>query len=299
MEPIPSRQPPQRRWWRKSPSGPEALFLEHLELIERVATSAARGSGFDEADVEDFVSTVKHKLIDDDYAVLRRHRGDSKLTTYLVTVIHNLFRDYRNHKWGKYRPSAVAKKMGRVAVMLERFLVRDQHDLDAAIEMVRERLADAPSRDALHELAGQLPHRTRRSFVGDEVLAREASETADPEERALDNDRGEQAKRLRQVVARALGDLEPQDALLLKMHFGDGETIASIASALHVEQRPLYTRKNRCLRQLRRTLQAEGLTWEAVQDILDWRQGELELSFGDDAEEEDDRQTEKERRGGT
>lgn len=284
MEGSQQEQPPRRRWWRRAAGGPEAGFLEHLELIERAATSAARRSGFDGADVEDFVSTVKLKLIDDDYAVIRRHRGDSKLSTFLVTVIHNLVRDYRNHKWGKYRPSAVAKRLGEVAVLLERLLVRDQHGLDAAIEIVKQRLPEAPSREALRDLAGQLPARTRRSFVGEEALATRPDDTADPEERAVDSARQGRAEHLGEVVGRALKTLAPQDALLLKMHFRDGETLAAIAKTLHLEQRPLYTRKNRCLRQLLAALEAEGLTWDAVRDILDWQQGELELGF----EEEED-----------
>ncbi len=79
----------------------EVAFLEHLELIEQVAEHAGRRAGFPRQDVEDFVSTVEVKLIDGDNAVLRKHRGESSLPTYLTTVVHNLFKDFCDHKLGK------------------------------------------------------------------------------------------------------------------------------------------------------------------------------------------------------
>ena len=141
-----------RRWWQRKPRWPKAVFLEHRELIATVATRAARRSGFLEQDVEDFVSRVMVRMIEDDYAVIRRHRGDSSLRTFLITVVQNHCRDYRNHKWGKFRPSAIALELGTVAVELELLLVRDQHDLDTAIEILRSRGPRALSREELPEI---------------------------------------------------------------------------------------------------------------------------------------------------
>ena len=65
------------------------------------------------------------KLIDDDYQILRGFRERSSLRTYLSTVVERLFLDYRIRQWGKWRPSAQARRAGALAVRLEALLHRD------------------------------------------------------------------------------------------------------------------------------------------------------------------------------
>lgn len=271
-------QSTERRWWRRGRRrSPDRLFLEHLDLIERAARSAGKRSGFSPEDLDDFVQEVKLKLVDDDYAVLRRHRGDSKLSTFLVTVVHNLCRDYRNHLWGKYRPSAVAKRLGASAIVLERLLVRDGHDLETAIAMARQRYELAESAEELERLAAELPPRVGRHVVGEEVLEHRPAPGGgtEPEKRVEDAERAVAAERVEGVLSEALEALDPQDLLILRLHLGDGRTLATIARDLRLEQRPLYTRKDRALRQLRQHFAECGLTWEDVRGILGWREHEL------------------------
>lgn len=52
-------------------------------------------SANDDGPAEDLESEVRLRLLEDDYAVLRKHRGDSSLVTCLTVVIANMFRDYR------------------------------------------------------------------------------------------------------------------------------------------------------------------------------------------------------------
>ena len=42
-----------------------------------------------------------------------------------MAVIQRLFLDARIAKWGKWRPSVSARRLGGVAVLLERLLTRD------------------------------------------------------------------------------------------------------------------------------------------------------------------------------
>ena len=75
---------------------------------------------------------VRLKLLQDDYAVLRKYRGASSQTTFLTVVISNLFRDHRIKHWGKWRPSAEAKRHGEVAVRLEAAIYRDGQSFEQA-----------------------------------------------------------------------------------------------------------------------------------------------------------------------
>ncbi len=283
---------PRRRLWRRSESRTdlEAVFLEHLPLIERVATSACRRAGLPPQDAEDFASQVKLKLIDDDYATLRKHRGDSRLTTYLTTVVHNQFKDWCNHKWGKFRPSAAAKRQGPDAKALERLLVLDRLDLETAIEMLKTNHRVATPRDELRRIATELPRRTQRSFVGEEALAERpsAAPEADAERRVADGERSAVAARVESMLNLALESLSAQDLLILKMHFRDGCTVAAIAAALGLEQRPLYSRKDRCLATLKATFEAQDLAWDQVREVLGWQQAEIRADFRQAADENED-----------
>src|SRR5215216_3011770 len=104
---------------------PRQLYIEHLGTIDRISESMCRRNGVRGADAEDFASDVKLKLLQDDYAVLRKYRGASSTTTFLTVVIANLFRDYRVKAWGRWRPSAEAKRRGETAVLLETAIYRD------------------------------------------------------------------------------------------------------------------------------------------------------------------------------
>lgn len=273
------QQPAQRSWWRQARvfHSPETVFLEHLPLIERVAAFAGRRAGFPPQDVEDFLSTVKLKLIADDYAVLRQHRGESSISTFLTTVIHNQLKDFRNHMLGKFRPSAEAKRLGPLALALERLVVRDQLDLETAIESLCRTHPTEATPAALRRLAARLPQRSLRRFVGEEALEQRAANSleTDAEARVAAAERSAAAERVGQVLKVALETLSAQDLLILKMFFQGGCTIAAIASALHLEQRPLYTRKDNCLKKLRTALELRGWTWEQVREILEWGDAEI------------------------
>ena len=48
----------------------------------------------------------------DDYSILRKFKGRSSLRTDLITVVTHLYQDWRNGRWGKWRPSEDAKRRG-------------------------------------------------------------------------------------------------------------------------------------------------------------------------------------------
>lgn len=258
----------------ETPEEAEALFLEHLPFLERSIAFVCRRNGFPEADGEDFASWAKLRLIEDDYAILRKFRGTSKLTTFLTVVVRNLFRDYRIKLWGKWRPSAAAKRLGPTAVRLERMVSRDGRSVEEAIESLKENQAVAESRRELERLAGRLPERVPRRFVGEEALEGEGSLDG-VESRLRDRERAAAAARVEAALERALDALEPRDRLLLKMHYRDGFSIATIARTLEVEQRPLYSRRDRAFRRMRRELGEAGVEWERVEGLLGWERTDL------------------------
>ncbi len=280
------------RWWhRKSTKSAKEIFVDHVDLIARVAKSAARRAGFSKEDAEDFHSKVNVKLISDNYAVLQKHRGESSVATFLTVVINNQLRDFRNHKLGKFRYSAKAIKLGETAKALELLIARDGHKPETAIDMLKRQRKLEETPHELLQLVDQLPRRPPpRRFVGEETLeqAQHALPQSDTEHRVVDAEREALARDVTRILNLALKTLSPEDLLILKMHYRDGCKISTIATTLKLEQRPLYNRRAKCLAALERVLEAEGLTWEKVRETLGWHGEDLQANFGDEHSEQGD-----------
>src|SRR5262245_36787654 len=100
----------------------EALFLASLPVIDDTTRQVCRRHHMSAAEAEDFRSDVRLHFIERDYEVLRRFEGRSSLATYVNVVIQRLALDFRNHHWGRWRPSADAKRIGPSAILLERLV---------------------------------------------------------------------------------------------------------------------------------------------------------------------------------
>jgi len=257
---------------------PRELFESQLPLIERLIGSICRRYACRRDEAEDFGSWVKVRLLEDDCAALRKFQGRSSLPTYLTTVIHNYFRDYRISKWGRWRPSAAARRLGAVAVQLETLLARDGLTFDEAAEILRSNFGVARAVAELADLAARLPPRVPRRFEGEEALAALGSSDG-VERRVEDAERAEIAGRTERALAAALEELEGEDRLILKMRFQDGFTVSGIARALDLAQRPLYRRIEACLLQLRTALEARGLDAGEVRELFRWEASTLAVDY--------------------
>ncbi|MFQ5349453.1 MAG: sigma-70 family RNA polymerase sigma factor [Thermoanaerobaculia bacterium] len=219
------------------------------------------------------------KLIENDYHVLRSFSGRSGMATYLTSVIQNLARDYRMSRWGRWRPTAAAERLGLVAVQLETFIDRDGFTLDEAVEMLRSNHGVRLSRLELVDLAAKLPPRVRLRIEDDEALdTTPASYRAD--QGLTGTERREILEQARQALASSFSELDLEDRLVLKMHYQSGLTIAAIAAALDLDQRRLYTRRERCWRQLKAALERRGLGAAEVLDAVGWAEADFAVDFG-------------------
>ena len=114
----------------------EALFLASLPVIDAAVRQVCRRHHLTATEADDFASEVRFHFIERHYEPLRKFRGDCTLRTFLIVVVQHLFLDYRNRLWGKWRPSAEAKRHGPAAILVERLVTRDNWTLDQAIEIV-------------------------------------------------------------------------------------------------------------------------------------------------------------------
>lgn len=246
------------------------LLEANLPDIQRITAQVCRRHGLLGDDADDFRSWALSRLVDADYAILRRFRGESSMTTYLVVVLNNLFRDFRNMRKGKWRTSAMARRLGSVAVALEKLVVRDGRSLAEAAGELRSRGMDGISERRLGELAALLPHRTPTRPVSAPPGVVAAVPSADRPDGALD--RREAEERREAVMAGlegALHGLPAEDRLLVRLRFLEGFTVAAVARTLGLEQKPLYRRYERVLSTLRQDLEARGIDERGVAALLE------------------------------
>lgn len=251
------------------------LFVENLDLLDRIIRATCYRNLWDPGDQEDFASWAKLRIIDNDYRILRQFEGKASLPTYLTTVVQNLFRDYRIHKWGKWRPSAAAQRLGPRAVRLETLVSRDGHTVNEAVEILANR-GHRLEPEEIDGILAAVPTRFRRREQGLEVLEVEGREDG-VHGRVEEAERLETRERVAAALERAMARLEGEDRLVLRLHFADGVTIARISRMLGLEQKPLYRRVHRCLRELRDGLESSGVELERVVELFGWHGLDLEI----------------------
>jgi RNA polymerase sigma factor for flagellar operon FliA len=253
------------------PQNPEILFLEHLGWIDRVSAMTCTQHGVWGPEAEDFAASVRLNLMADDYAIIRNHRGESSLRTYLATVVHRKFLDHWRRRRGRWRPSAMARRLGPPAPDLEALVYRDGWRLDQAGEKLRTSGRTTLSDRDLGRLLKQLPPREplrRRSVATDEV-----PDTTEADGYADDGVTRAERRTLRDhvtgVLKRAMALLAPEDQVIVRMHFVDGRTLADVARGLDIEQKPLYRRIKRLRKFLRTTIEAAGVRGDDVQGMME------------------------------
>jgi len=259
----------------------QELLTSNLALIERAVAFASRRHRLSEDDADEFRSIVHVKLIENDYAILRAYEARSSFATYISVVVQRMALDFRVHHWGKWHSSAEAKRLGELAVDLEKLLHRDGRTLDDALPILAAR-HDGVTRASLAALAARLPARPprHREVAMEDAEPVAAHSAAAVEARLVASDRERESRRVSALVSEIIGRLPDDDRLILQLRFQGGMTVAQIARMLGIEQKLLYRRIEKQMRDLKRELEAEGVSPRDVVDLIGGDDSLLQFDFG-------------------
>lgn len=246
-----------------APPPAAALLAAHMDAIRAAMAAVCRSLRLSRAEAEDFRGVVWVRLLENDCAVLRKFEGRSSVQTFLVSVIRRLLLDYRIAAWGKWRPSADARRHGDVAMHLERLVFRDGIPFDQALQIVRHRHAVAASAEDLGLLLACLPLRPRRTMVADDELAAVPAAGSDPEERVLRLE----ARRVLAALGRTTARLALRDRHMLALRFAGQQRPGEIARGFGLDRKAVYRRFEAILLRLRADLRREGIT---AADVGPW-----------------------------
>ncbi len=259
---------------------PGDLFRANLSLIDRTIDRICRRSRLFGPDAEDFASDVRLALIADDYAVLGKWEQRSSLATFLAVVVQRLLADHRVKAYGRWHPSAEAQRLGEAAVALERLLRRDRRTVEEAIPLVRS-IDPLLTRGDVETLARRIPERHERPRAVDVDDAGEtafvASDGADAQ--VLGNERHRLSAETSRIIRDALGRMSAEDRAILRFHYGSSMTLADIARALRLPQRPLYRRIERLHGTLRTALQAAGIDESTIGGLIGAADNEMDFGW--------------------
>ncbi len=243
-----------------STTSAERLFLSNLDVVDRILAIIARRHSLARADADEFASWARGRLIDSDYAILRKFGGRSSIATYLSVVLSNLFRDYRNARWGRWRPSAAATRLGPVGIRLEELLHRDGCSLRESVGILRSAgvsLSDSDLGRMAARLPAHTPHREVDLDAGEPIPANPPSAVSDSER-----------DQIRAALEAALETLSDEDRIITRMRYWDGSSIADIARLMRLEQKPLYRRLADIQQRLRAVLERHGIGEARAREVL-------------------------------
>ena len=252
----------------------QRLFLENLSTIDRVVAAVARRHRLSTHERDDFASLVRLRLLENDARVMRAFEKRSSLSTFLTIVISRIFFDFRNSEWGRWRPSAQARRLGPVAILLDRLMTRDGHLLEEAIEILRVNHRVAMSDTEIRGLWDALPRRLPTTVVGEEA----AGEVSAPEDSASTTEfagRADARQRVAQALSLALTNLPVQDQFIVQLQFGKGVGATELARHFSLSKATFHRRINRILGDLRAALQAQNI--DPLEVVVLLRSGSFEF----------------------
>jgi RNA polymerase sigma factor (sigma-70 family) len=249
------------------PSPHEAAFIDSLPLIEKTIRAVCRRGHVSPDEEEDFVASVRYKLIANDYAIFRQHNGKGKLSTFVYTVAFNHLIDERNAKWGRWRPTKRARELGPPAVQLEMLIHRDGTPVNDAVAIMANGPQWGMTSRSLRSLYARLPRRVpldRRP----QPLVRANHPLAPAIDVVEEDERRSQARRARQALRLALGRLPTDERRLLRQYFHEDRSVRAIAEATAQNSGALHRRLTKILGRLRVDLREQGLTDDVIRDVL-------------------------------
>lgn len=261
------------------PIDAEDLFLKNLPLIDRAIGYICRRNRISRDEGEDFGSYVKFKLIEGNYGIIRKFEGRASFSTYITTVIQRMFFQYRVQMWGKWRPSAKAKRLGDKGVTVERLLTRDGYSYAEVVSILTCGSDPRYTIAEIEAIYARLPLRQPRPMLVPLTGIAESEPVIETEDELFNAERGKKARHAAATVDTVMESMEPDDQLILKMRFWGGRKVPDIGRQLGLDDKRLYKRIDKLLSQLRLALERAGIAATDVAELLSHTDHEFSFAF--------------------
>lgn len=228
-------------------------------------------------------------LSKDDWARLKKYKGEASFKSYLAVLVARLFEDFARKRFGRLRPPAWVSSLGGIWVKLFIALCQERLGLEWAVEAVHQGQGVSSRNEveeAAYTLLGRIPD--CGSSRGETEL-NEASEAERIQEADGDIGAYEKTQSLelfQTLCSIILGknnnidgtaihskfsqlniSLSSEERLLLKFHFQDGMNVTEAGRMLSLNRFQVHGRLKRLMKKLRAEFDRVGLT-EEIRQIL-------------------------------
>jgi RNA polymerase sigma factor (sigma-70 family) len=245
-----------------------ALSESELRAVEDVLGFIRRKNRLAAEEWEDFHSWVWVRLAETDYRLLRKFEHRGSLHKFLGVTLHRLLLDFRSSKWGKWRPSRRAERLGPDVELLEFYLLREGYPLGQAVQSVKLNHHSPRSAEELERIASELPVRRRSREQSDDSLDRVASGSPTPLDSFERKEMAIEEERTMAVLEAALSRLEPEERVMVRLRFEQGYKLNEVAAALGHTPKTIYRRFEKLLRTLRAALETEGVSADCIERLF-------------------------------
>lgn len=264
---------------KETPHAAHGGLNENLEIVDEAIQRISRRRRLNPEEREELASVVKLKLIERQKKIFGKYRGESSLRTYLLKVVDRVFLDWRISRWGKWRPSAAARKAGERHQVVERLLYRERYSLSEAVQILKIDFQWSLTSTEINDIAMRVPAKQEKRLVPLEGLNVPADTGNSPEDLSMRPQRCCRRREIEEMLGQAYSLLTPEERALLRMRFKEGLSIAQISRRLGLEQRRLYRSFNTILRRLRGFLEAKGLHRSELALLIGRSSGEFRAPF--------------------
>lgn len=247
------------------------FFEKSLTQIDAVIRAVCIRHSIYGSEAEEFASTIRLKLIEDDYKKIRDFKGKSSLKTYLYAVISRLFIDELRSRKGRWRPSADAKRLGPVAGKLEELICRDNNTFDeACYTLLSIPSFSSYSRDELYEIYLKLPKKENRHLAEADPECLSVLSSTDPHpDEVLHNKRMDSIERsIEGLIRIILPSLNEEDRLILKMRFDNDLSIAMITEVIGQKRGYVEKRINQILAGFKEGILSSGININDAMEVI-------------------------------
>jgi RNA polymerase sigma factor (sigma-70 family) len=261
----------------------------HLPMIERQCFKAVKqqltAAGYanpavnNPVNIENEALELSNLVLDtlqrDDYRVLRQFKGNSKLSTYITTIIARQAVDMVRKKRGRSREKERAQKFGEIGMMVYEKLVVQGCSVPEVFSRLKSEAHISQSLEEIEVIAEKITGKKVDNVPGDSVV-KEATSSRDDERAEFviadtNSDPGEllmesqRKEKVHEAVRIIIDELSGEERLILRMRFpaNDDEKpqkVNKIANLLSISEKAAYKRIARVLKKCRSILEREGVT---------------------------------------
>ena len=240
---------------------------------------------------EEAALAVMNALAKDDWAILKKYRGEAQFGAFLKTVAAAELENFARARFGRRRPPLWVRRLGGIWEKLYAALCRERTPLHEATEFIRVGMGRADGAEveaAAIQLLLRIPD---CGMVVEEVALDDTPElaVAAPSSPASESERRERDETLKTVFQLVVGggpeaaaklhgafkmvkiSISSEERLFLKMCYQDGLPVARAGRLLGLGRFQAAARMRRLLERLRREFERAGLYKEMLLLLRDGR----------------------------